>query len=310
MPIIRHTFRQRATLVTGRSEWRPAAARGWLPGTERPVIAVEAGSADSTPRKWVFAMSAPMWRMLVSGVLWGLIVAAIPIGAAGQQPAAKSAKSGGAGDPTSALSQGKPRYGIFGFGSLISDPGEELTRATGSRQDLETPFAVEYGRSSNTRGGAPTLVPVKTGGAKVKATVFVLKDSISEPEAESILYRRELHQVGSGRTYNPSPKPGKNSIVVAAWPSLIGLEKIFYTDFGDSGKLTNPTPALLAGLAVDSARNRAVPEGNDGISYLMNAKKAGIVTPLSADYEKEILRLTGTASLEQALAYARGTSAH
>jgi hypothetical protein len=58
---------------------------------------------------------------------------------------------------------------------------------------------------------------------------------------------------------------------------------------------------LLAKLAVDSARNREVPEGNDGISYLMNAKKAGIVTPLSADYEKEILKLTGTASLGQAL---------
>jgi hypothetical protein len=41
-------------------------------------------------------------------------------------------------------------------------------------------------------------------------------DSISEQEAENILYRRELHQVGSGRTYNPSAKPGKNSIVVAA----------------------------------------------------------------------------------------------
>jgi hypothetical protein len=90
--------------------------------------------------------------------------------------------------------------------------------------------------------------------------------------------------------------------VVAAWPNLIGLEKIFYTDFRDSGKLTNPTPALLAKLAVDSARNREVPEGNDGISYLMNAKKAGIVTPLSADYEKEILKLAGTASLGQALA--------
>lgn len=231
-----------------------------------------------------------------------VILAAIAIDAAGQQPAARSAKSGGAGDSTpGVLLQGKPRYGIFGFGSLLNDPGEELTEATVSRQDLETPFAVEYGRSSNTRGGAPTLVPVKTGGAKVKATVFVLTDSISEQEAGDILYRRELHQVGSGRTYDPSAKPGKNSIVVAAWPDLVGLEKIFYTDFGDSGKLTNPTPALLAKLAVDSARNREVPEGNDGISYLMNAKKAGIVTPLSADYEKEILKLTGTASLGQAL---------
>jgi hypothetical protein len=246
-------------------------------------------------------------RAVVSGLVAGLIVAAIAIDAAGQQPLAKSSKSNGARNPTLDVeSQEKSRYGIFGFGSLISDPGEELANATGKREDLETPFAVEYGRSSNTRGGAPTLVPVKTGGAKVKATVFVLKGQISEQEAENILYRRELHKVGSGRTYDPSAKPGKNSIVVAAWPKLIGLEKIFYTDFGDSGKLANPTPALLAKLAVASARNGEVPEGNDGISYLLNAKKAGIVTPLSADYEKEILRLTGAASLEQALAKTRG----
>jgi hypothetical protein len=62
-------------------------------------------------------------------------------------------------------------------------------------------------------------------------------------------------------------------------------------------------------VAVDSALNHEVSEGNDGISYLMNAKKAGIVTPLSPDYEKEILKLTGTASLEQALAKTRGTPA-
>ena len=175
-----------------------------------------------------------------------VILAALAIDAASQQPATRSAKSGGGGDSPGALLQGKPRYGIFGFGSLINDPGEELNNATVSRQDLETPFAVEYGRSSNTRGGSPTLVPVKTGGAKVKGTVFMLKDSISEQEAEDVLYRRELHQVGGGRTYDPSAKPGKNSIVIAAWPNLIGLKKIFYTDFGDSGKLTNPTPALLA----------------------------------------------------------------
>jgi hypothetical protein len=254
-------------------------------------------------------MTVPNGHALANGLFWGLIVAAFSIGAAGQQPAVKSAKSASASDPMRGVaSQGQPRFGIFGFGSLISDPGEELTKATSRRQGLETPFAVEYGRSSNTRGGAPTLVPVKTGGAKVKATVFVLAASTSEQEAENILYRRELHQVGSGRSYNPSAKPGKNSIVVAAWPKLIGLEKIFYTDFGDSGKLTDPTPAMLAKLAVASARNREVPDGNDGISYLINAKKAGIVTPLSAGYETAILGLTGTATLEQALAKAHGTS--
>jgi hypothetical protein len=232
-----------------------------------------------------------------------MILATSAIDVAGQQPGARSTNAGGAGTRTAdANAQGKPRYGIFGFGSLIGDPGQELTDATDSRRPLETPFSVEYGRSSNTRGGAPTLVPVATGGAKVKATVFVLKPSISEQEAKNILYRRELHQVGSGRAYDSSAHPGKNSIVIAAWPQLIGLERIFYTDFGDAGKLVNPTPALLAQLAVASARNRDVPEGNDGISYLINAKKTGIVTPLSAAYEKEILKLTGADSLEKALA--------
>jgi len=239
----------------------------------------------------------------MSVVLCGLLASALAIDAAAQQAAATS----GRGDPaTLSASPGKPRYGIFGFGSLISDPGQELVDATASRQPLETPFAVEYGRSSNTRGGAPTLVPVQTGGARVKATVFVLKDSISEQEAMNILYRRERHMVGSGLVYKPSVRGGKNSIVVAAWPNLIGLEKIFYTDFHDAGKLVNPTPTSLAELAVESARNREVPEGNDGISYLMNARKAGIVTPLSAGYEREILRLTGSSSLEQALAKTHG----
>jgi hypothetical protein len=244
-----------------------------------------------------------MLRILISVLAWTMIMVMAVVDVTAQQPVAKSSKSSSTGDSTSSvLAKGKPKYGIFGFGSLIADPGEELNKATVTRQDLETPFTVEYGRSSNTRGGAPTLVPVKTGGAKVKAVVFVLNPSISEQEAENILYRRELHQVGSGRTYNSSAKPGKNSVVVAAWPNLIGLEKIFYTDFPDSGKLTNPTAAQLAKLAVESARNPDVPDGNDGISYLINAKKAGIVTPLSRDYEKEILRLSGTASLEEALA--------
>jgi hypothetical protein len=255
-------------------------------------------------------MGNPIRMTLVGGALGGIILATLAINAAAQQPPAKSSKSGGMGDSTpSVLVKPKPKYGIFGFGSLIADPGAELTAATVSRQELETPFAIEYGRSSNTRGGAPTLVPVKNGGAKVKATVFVLDPSISEQEAENILYRREIHQVGSGRTYKPTDKPGKNSLVVAAWPNLLGLEKIFYTDFPDSGKLTNPTAAQLAKLAVGSAGNRKVSEGEDGISYLMNATKAGIITPLSADYEKEILKLTGTASLKEALAKVRGATA-
>jgi hypothetical protein len=242
----------------------------------------------------------PMTRRLIKGaVIYGSILCAIATAASGQQTVAPTGQSGtGTNVPASA----KHKIGIFGFGSLIADPGEELAKATTSKLEVETPFAIEYAHSStHTRGGAPTLVPVKSGGAKAKATIFVLNDSISEQEAANILWRRETRQVGSGKSYKALTHPGPNSVIVAAVTNYKGLETILYTDFADSGKLTNPTSQQLAELAVTSARNPEVPEGMDGISYLLAAKKAGIITPLTADYERGILQLTGATSLEEAL---------
>jgi hypothetical protein len=231
-------------------------------------------------------------------------IVAIAVLALGQQPASSDGRGHADHRPPRAIH----KIGILGFGSLIADPGEELSAATESRQEMETPFAIEFGRSSNTRGGAPTLVPVAAGGAKAKAVVFVLKGSVSEQEASNILWRRETRQVGSGRSYVRPVKPGPNSVLVRACTNLLGLEKILYTDFADSGKLGNPTATQLAEMAVLSARNPEVAKkGMDGISYFMAAKKAGIKTPLSADYEREILRLSHTDSLEHALAKLRGT---
>jgi hypothetical protein len=59
------------------------------------------------------------------------------------------------------------------------------------------------------------------------------------------------------------------------------------------------TAERLAELAITSARQERA--GRDGISYLIKAKLNGIATPLSPSYEQEILRRTGTASLEEAL---------
>ena len=241
--------------------------------------------------------------VIACALIRNLSLAAVGVLAAGLAPVS-SEGTGDASHPPPAVIH---KIGILGFGSLIADPGEELRNATESRQEMETPFAIEFGRSSNTRGGAPTLVPVKAGGAKAKAVVFVLKASISEQEASNILWRRETRQVGSGRSYKRPARPGPNSVLVEASTNLLGLEKILYTDFADSGKLANPTATELAEMAVASARNPEVTEGMDGISYLMAAKKAGIKTPLSADYEKEILRLSSTDRLEQALARLRGT---
>jgi hypothetical protein len=231
-------------------------------------------------------------------MLWTLLFVAGTTSSA-QQVAAPVGAGNAAGTAPLAT---RHQVGIFGFGSLIADPGEELAQATVAKIEAETPFAIEYAHSStHTRGGAPTLVPVKSGGAKVKATIFVLNDSISEHEAANILWRRETRQIGSGKQYKKPANPSPNSVLVAAVKNYKGLDSVLYTDFAESGKLVNPTAEQLAELAVASARNGEVPAGMDGISYLQSAEKAGIITPLTADYEREILRLTGASSLDDAL---------
>lgn len=123
------------------------------------------------------------------------------------------------------------KIGVFAFGSLINDPGKELKNATVRRTKAETPFAVEYARSSrSTRGGAPTLVPVTVGGAKVKAVIFVLRDSISEQEAANILSRRETQNIGSGMSYKRPDRPGPNHVLVATCENYMGFDRILYTD--------------------------------------------------------------------------------
>jgi hypothetical protein len=67
------------------------------------------------------------------------------------------------------------------------------------------------------------------------------------------------------------------------------------------------TAEHLAELAIESARRER--HGRDGISYLIEAKRNGIVTPLSEPYEQEILRRTKTRNLTDALHKIRHASA-
>jgi hypothetical protein len=190
--------------------------------------------------------------------------------------------------------------GILAFGSLIDEPGKEIEAATADRQKMRTPFYVEFARSSSTRGGAPTLVPVDKGGATVDATLLVLNDTISEREAMNILWRRETRKdIGSREEYQSRSNPGPNRVLVRAVQLAEG--KALYTDFPDAGKITNPTAKLLADLAVSSAKNDHVPTEHNGISYLIAARKAGIMTPLLPEFEKEVLRIIEAETLEAAL---------
>lgn len=157
-----------------------------------------------------------------------------------------------------------------------------------------TPFHVEFARSSSKRGGAPTLVPY-AGGGHVCAQVLVVDTSVTD--ATNRLYRRESDKVGSDRPYKHSNNPGPNKVIVKPLESQFGLDVVLYTWL--VATIDEPTVEILAQYAIDSVA-KAKP-GKDGISYLKNATDAGIETPLSAAYAKEILRRTDTLNLAHAL---------
>jgi len=194
--------------------------------------------------------------------------------------------------------------GILAFGSLIDKPDWEIEEAiVGRKSGVLTPFPVEFARKSVKRGGAPTLVPVAVGGSPVLAQILIL--NISEQEAKDRLWRRETNKVGQGGCYQHSTNPGPNTLVIERHERLEDIAVVLSARF--SATISPLTAGHLAALAIESTHREN--DGRDGITYLMNAKRNGIVTPLSKSYEQEILRRTKTHSLEGALRKIRRNSA-
>ncbi|MDH5649404.1 MAG: hypothetical protein OEY67_07080 [Gammaproteobacteria bacterium] len=189
--------------------------------------------------------------------------------------------------------------GILAYGSLLDDPGIELEPLiTNVIKNVITPFPVEFARSSNTRDGAPTVIPVIDGGLPVNGQILVLKDEISLASAEDLLWRRETRKEKSGKHYTRPFKPNPDRVVVEKKENWQGLRYVLYTNIGQN--IEDVTADKLADLAIESAKGKAGDEGKDGISYLINVNKCGIVTAFSDDYARAILRKTGADSLEAA----------
>jgi len=192
------------------------------------------------------------------------------------------------------------KVGILAYGSLIEEPGKEIEPIIVKRiSGIETPFCIEFARSSKKRDGAPTVVPVESGGARVSATILVLKEDIPVETAQDLLWRRETRNECTGKHYKKTTSPSPNSMIVEVLTNFCGVEKVIYTKLGPN--ITYLTPEHLAELAISSAKNEAGRKSTDGISYLISLKRQGIETPLSPDYEQAILKKTGAVSLEDAL---------
>jgi len=188
--------------------------------------------------------------------------------------------------------------GILAYGSLIDDLGCEIEAVISYKlKGVQTPFKVEFARSSFKRGGAPTLVPVEQGGEHVKAVIMILQEQVSIDEAKDMLWRRETNQVCSNKSYKHSPNPGPNTVCIKELKQFHSIRIVLYTSIQPN--IDGLTPRELARRAIDSVGKTE--RGRDGISYLINAKSNGIRTPLMQEYEEEIKKQTGAKSLEEAL---------
>ncbi len=183
---------------------------------------------------------------------------------------------------------------------MITDPGDEIKAITvRTIPNFSTPFAVEYARSSGGRGGAPTLVPVTTGGAPVQACIYEV--DTDEKTACDILYRWEIGEVGGGKTYKP-PEPGNlKKVGIEKFVGLGNMHVVLSTKLVPT--ISPLDAATLADLAIASAQS--IDDGRDGISYLLNATTSGINTPLTSDYVAEVVARLGAVDLPDALAKVR-----
>jgi hypothetical protein len=197
------------------------------------------------------------------------------------------------------------RIAILAYGSLIEDPGKEIAGATAYRltREIMTPFNVEFARSSGTREGAPTLVPVTNGGAHIRAQLLVLRDEVSEQSAKDMLWRRETGRTGPAPEDVESADAAPNQVRIRRLSDFNGISVVLYTQIAPN--IQPLTPQHLAELALSSACSPKIAEGRDGISYLMSALRNGICTPFSGEYEQEIKRHSHAHNLAEALEWAR-----
>ena len=192
--------------------------------------------------------------------------------------------------------------GILAYGSLLADPGPEIEAATERRiESVQTPFEVEYARSSAGRAGAPTLVRVANGkGSPVQAQIFILRPETGEQEARNMLYRRETNRVGRrGVVYDESIQQQlSDAVLIGSLADVAGVSRVFYAHLGANidriltGDLSAEEKArTLAKLAIDSVSERTYAERRDGIQYLRDAMRHSVQTPLTEPYETAIRRM-------------------
>ena len=189
--------------------------------------------------------------------------------------------------------------GILAYGSLIEDPGDEISPLIKKRiKNIKTPFKIEFARTSKSRDGAPTLVEYDDGSI-VNGQILILKDNVTLNEAKSLLWRRETRNEGISKQYTEVENPSPNKVMVKEIKNFKEVDIVIYTSIRSN--IESVTANELSNLAIESVKKEAGRNKKDGISYLISVKRQGIVTPLMEAYEKAILDKMGCSTLENAL---------
>lgn len=192
------------------------------------------------------------------------------------------------------------RIALLVYGSVIDDPGKEIKAAQAQViPNVQTPFPVEYARSSKKRDGGPTLVPMppESGFSPVKAELFVMRSGVTEKEAADMLYRREIGKVGGGQKYHPDHS-NPNQVFIERLGNAFSCDVVLYTRIAPN--IHPLTASELARLAIESARGNVGAAGEDGISYLRRMITLGITTKLTPDYVREIQQRTKASDVQSA----------
>jgi hypothetical protein len=169
---------------------------------------------------------------------------------------------------------------IMAYGSLISEPGPELRALIAERLPRATPFPVEFGRASHRWGGGPVLVP-HPAGAPVEGRLLVLRRGVSLGRAVEALREREGLPSADG-VVAVEVDDDERLVLTASLPRNLPAPDL--------------RPTALARRAAASVR--AGPR--NGVAYLRRVTACGVSTPRSGEYAKEVLRLAGAETLEDA----------
>lgn len=179
------------------------------------------------------------------------------------------------------MSRSNQGVGIFGYGSLRGEPGEDIGPHIIEHMPHISPWTIEYARRSDGRGGGPTLVIHQAGGA-VNGQVLVLDVGANRlAEVRVWLWEREN-------------KPKQRCIKEMR---LADLDHVLYCDIESNIRVADINAESLARFAIESVSTK--PERN-GIAYLARNIEMGVITPLTYAYQDAILRLTGCSDLDEA----------